>query len=268
MAIPPIHPRSGRLAGLCIKHGQDSKKRDSGAGIIILLLNRIERYGTLPFTVFRETSDMDQSSSPKAEARKDEIIAAAATVFFDKGFSRTSMDDVIGLVRGSKRTLYKYFSSKDDLFFAVVTRVVDRTMEGLTVEQGSDLPETLRQFGVSYLSAIVSPDGLSLFRAVSAEVPYLPKLGERFLHDATDRVLSLLAGYFEEQNQAATGGRIKDPPLAAAQFLALVRGQVHFAALLGGGVPDNEQIAHAVNQAVETFLHGAVDRADTPSTQQ
>lgn len=178
------------------------------------------------------------------------------------------MDDVIGIVGGSKRTLYKYFSSKDELFFAVVTRVVDRTMERLTVEPGSDMPETLRRFGVNYLHTIVSPDGLSLFRAVSAEVPHLPKLGERFLHAATDRVLRLLAGYFEEQNRAGGPATIKDPLLAAEQFLALVRGQVHFAALLGGGVPGDEQVARAASQAVETFLHGAVGRADIASTRR
>lgn len=204
---------------------------------------------------------MDHTLSPREEARKNEIIAAAAAVFFDKGFFRTSMDDVISIVGGSKRTLYKYFPGKDELFFAVVTRVVDRTMEGLKVEHNRDLRETLTQFGTSYLRAVASQDGLSLFRAVNSEAPHLPKLGERFLRDATGRVLQLLAGYFEEQNQFEV--RIRAPLLAAEQFLALVRGHIHFVALLGGVVPSGGQIERAVGQAVDTFLHGAVGVAES-----
>ena len=206
---------------------------------------------------------MNQSFSPKEEARKNEIIAAAATVFFEKGFSRTSMDDVIGIVGGSKRTLYKYFPSKDELFFAVAVRVSDRTVEELKVKHSGDLRETLTRFGVTYLRTVVSPDGLALFRAVISEAPHLPKLGESFLHHATNRISQLLVDYFEEQNQVETQEKISDPLLAAQQFLALVRGPTHYVALLGGSPPSDEQIARAVRQAVATFLYGVTGNPDT-----
>ncbi len=202
---------------------------------------------------------MDHETSPKQEARKNVIVAAAATVFFEKGFSRTSMDDVIAIVGGSKRTLYKYFPSKEELFSAVVTSVADRTMEGLALEPERDLPETLTRFGTSYLRTVLSPDGLALFRSVSAEAPHLPQVGQRFLDVATNRVAQLLADYFEEQNRRAPQATISRPRLAAEQFLALVRGQIHFVALLGGGkAPGEGDIGTAVRQAVETFLHGAL----------
>ncbi|EPF00319.1 transcriptional regulator [Rhizobium grahamii CCGE 502] len=200
---------------------------------------------------------MNQSFSPKEEARKNEIIAAATTVFFEKGFSRTSMDDVIGIVGGSKRTLYKYFPSKDELFFAVAVRVSDRTVEELRVKHSGDLQETLTKFGMSYLRTVVSPEGLSLFRAVISEAPHLPKLGESFLRHATNRISQLLVDYFETQE------KISDPISAAEQFLALVRGPTHYVALLGGRPPSDEEIAFAVRQAVATFLYGAIGSPDT-----
>ncbi len=170
------------------------------------------------------------------------------------------MDDVIAIIGGSKRTLYRYFPSKDELFFAVVTCVSDRTMEGLNVKHSNDLRETLTTFGESYLRTVVSPDGLSLFRAVSSEAPHLPKLGDRFLHDATHRVSGLLADYFKERNQQKPAETIADPTVAAGQFLALVRGPTHLVALLGGKAPAEMEIKGAVASAVETFLGGAVGR--------
>ena len=58
---------------------------------------------------------MDHTLSPREEARKNEITARGGGVF-RQGIFRTSMDDVIGIVGGSKRTLYKYFPGKDELF--------------------------------------------------------------------------------------------------------------------------------------------------------
>lgn len=168
------------------------------------------------------------------------------------------MDDVIAVTGGSKRTLYRYFPSKDDLFFAVVTSVADRTMEGLQVTKSDDLRRTLTTFGESYLRTVVSGDGLSLFRAVASETPYLPELGERFLHDATNRVSRLLADYFEDQNQRDAAQLIQDPMWAAGQFLALVRGQTHFAALFGGKAPSPKEIKTAVASSVDMFLRGAL----------
>lgn len=173
------------------------------------------------------------------------------------------MDDVIAVTGGSKRTLYKYFPSKEELFFAVVTSVADRTMEGLTVKHTLDLRETLTTFGESYLRTVVSPDGLSLFRSVSSEAPHLPKLGERFLKDATNRVAHLLGDYFKEQNGSQADEVVGKPLVAAEQFLALVRGHIHFVALLGGKAPSDKNITNAVAQAVETFLHGAVGKSKT-----
>jgi AcrR family transcriptional regulator len=220
-------------------------------------------YSTVPRFLFQRVllkTPAHNALSPKEESRREKIIAASASVFFEKGFSRTSMDDVIAIIGGSKRTLYRYFPSKDELFFAVVTGVADRTMEGLKVKHNRDLRQTLMTFGESYLRTVISPDGLSLFRAVSSEAPHLPKLGERFLQDSTNRVSQLLADYFEEQNQRQPAEPIGNPKLAAGQFLALVRGQIHFAALLGGPIPSGRDLVIAVSQAVETFLHGAVSR--------
>ncbi len=57
--------------------------------------------------------------------RRNDIIDAAEKVFFRKGFSSSTMDDVAGEAELSKGTLYLYFQSKEDLHYAICLRGLD-----------------------------------------------------------------------------------------------------------------------------------------------
>ena len=50
------------------------------------------------------------------------ILAAAATVFLQKGYLGTSMDEVAALASVSKQTVYKHFSDKERLFAEIVDK--------------------------------------------------------------------------------------------------------------------------------------------------
>ena len=54
--------------------------------------------------------------------REDDIIDAAERVFFARGFDGATMDDVAREADFSKRTLYKYFTSKNQLTLAIAHR--------------------------------------------------------------------------------------------------------------------------------------------------
>ncbi|WOO35198.1 TetR/AcrR family transcriptional regulator [Anaerocolumna sp. AGMB13020] len=54
--------------------------------------------------------------------RREDIISAAENVFFAKGYNATTMDDVAKEAQFSKRTLYMYFNSKDQLQYEIMAR--------------------------------------------------------------------------------------------------------------------------------------------------
>ncbi len=54
--------------------------------------------------------------------RRNDIIDAAEKLFFSKGFSNTTMDEVAKQAEYSKGTLYLYFKSKEDLYLAINVR--------------------------------------------------------------------------------------------------------------------------------------------------
>lgn len=56
------------------------------------------------------------------QAREEEIIAAAEKIFCAKGFEEASMDEIASESQFTKRTLYQYFISKEELYFAVVLK--------------------------------------------------------------------------------------------------------------------------------------------------
>jgi len=67
--------------------------------------------------------------------RRRQIIEAALACFTRKGYTNTTMDDIVAESGLSKGSLYWYFKSKDDLFIAMVTsmfeNVAAESMESL-----------------------------------------------------------------------------------------------------------------------------------------
>ena len=54
--------------------------------------------------------------------RKEEILNAAETVFFEKGLAASTMDEIADRAELSKGTLYLYYKSTEDLYMAIICR--------------------------------------------------------------------------------------------------------------------------------------------------
>lgn len=63
------------------------------------------------------------------EIRRKDIIDAAERVFFSKGYESASMDEVAKEAEFSKRTVYIYFSSKEQIYFEIMVRGYRLLME-------------------------------------------------------------------------------------------------------------------------------------------
>ena len=71
------------------------------------------------------------------EEREAFIISRAEELFCTKGYEATSMDDLARETEFTKRTLYRYFTCKEDLFFAVVLKGTERLMTAIKSEDGT-----------------------------------------------------------------------------------------------------------------------------------
>ena len=62
----------------------------------------------------------DRRWTRRKEARPAELMSAALDLFVERGFAATRHDEVAARAGVSKGTLYLYFSSKEELFKAVI----------------------------------------------------------------------------------------------------------------------------------------------------
>ena len=67
---------------------------------------------------------------------REAILDAATPLFYDQGFSRTTTDEIAAGAHITKRTLYRYFSSKEAILLAVHEEVLGRLLGPV------DLPDT------------------------------------------------------------------------------------------------------------------------------
>ena len=54
--------------------------------------------------------------------KRNRIMVATEAVFSRRGYAQATVDEIIALADTGKGTLYKYFGSKDDLFYTLVSQ--------------------------------------------------------------------------------------------------------------------------------------------------
>lgn len=65
------------------------------------------------------------------DERRGQLLAAASEVFVDRGYHAAGMDEIADRAGVSKPVLYQHFSSKLDLYLAVLQRHVDNLVSGV-----------------------------------------------------------------------------------------------------------------------------------------
>jgi AcrR family transcriptional regulator len=196
------------------------------------------------------------ASVPSRDQRRDVIINVAREVFFEHGYSGTSMSAIAARLGGSKGTLYNYFKSKEELFEAQIRDLCGGASGRLLNLIGGDAPpeQALTEFGCNYLQHLFSDQSIKLFRVLVAEAPRVPELGRLFWEVGPGRGRKALAEYFAA-SRAKGLLDLADCDLAAEQFLNLCKGSTHFQFVLNLIPPiTDEQIRRQISQTVTTFM--------------
>ena len=188
----------------------------------------------------------------KAEA----ILAAAERAFLASGFGAVTMDAIAREAAVSKATVYAHYRSKEDLFGAVVAHLSERRFHGFSAEalDPRDIEASLLTIAARFLDLVLSAEAIALNRIIIGEVTRFPVLGEVFWAAGPERTRVQIEAFLR---RAAIAGSlaVPDPRLAAEQFVALARGEIHLRSLLRLEDPgDPAGLAAAAASAVATFL--------------
>lgn len=191
----------------------------------------------------------------KTKARRDAILAAAASEFAEKGYEGASMSAIVTRVGGSKQTLYSYFPSKDDLFIEVTDQAIDRLMNAAYAELvvGDDMARTLCRYGQRYLEVRQLPEMVALARLVFGEAGRT-EIGRQMWRRVKLGGVAKTADFLTAATRAGKLD-VPDPNVAAFHLFALFEAElVDGVVLRGRDAASTEEIGEIVGRAVQVFL--------------
>ncbi|WP_299618036.1 TetR/AcrR family transcriptional regulator [uncultured Tateyamaria sp.] len=187
------------------------------------------------------------------EDKREQIYQAAVAEFQEKGFREASMDRISARAGASKRTVYKYFESKEKLFQELIYRHWARFAETLNVtyEPGRDIRDQLTALGRAEGALLTSPEVMAMTRLVMSEVLRSPELVEEN-QEKTD-----FKAAFEVMLRAAAADgqlRIDDPRQAAEEFIALIKGKAFWPVVFGAPVVSVTEMEQIVDSSVAMIM--------------
>jgi TetR/AcrR family transcriptional repressor of mexJK operon len=198
-----------------------------------------------------------QRTRQSAEDRRRSILAAAQKVFLERGYANASIDAVVELAGGSKATVYQQFGSKEGLLGALVAEGAEELAHMVhDLPLDGALDESLHVFGRHYLTLVMRPDRMALFRLTIGECGRVPEIGDVFYRTGPQAVGKHLTEFF--RNVAAAGLiKTSDPERTAYQFIHALRGDLYMQALLNPTRrPTEAELSRHIDFVVESFLDG------------
>ncbi|CAN5384247.1 TetR/AcrR family transcriptional regulator [soil metagenome] len=137
------------------------------------------------------------TSQYKTEIR-EKIVDAAIVTFSKHGYDRTKMDDIAETANLSKGTIYLYFKSKEELFYAISENNIKALKEQLSVlfTKSENLISDSQMFYVNFRKASEQSD--KVFLETIAESSRNQRLQEMLYHQRI-KVLDIVTEYLKLQ---------------------------------------------------------------------
>jgi len=183
-------------------------------------------------------------AEPRTQSQdsRDEILKAAMQLFANRGFHETSMSEVAREARVSKALIFWHFKTKEELFVAVLNRLlepyfIDFAEEAAVMDERAQIEKLVE----SYLSFV--RDNASSVRFFLAQMLHDQKLSESL----NEQVLKLYGGYramlvelIASAQQKGVCSRRSAPESSAAFLLSALNGLLIEYLFMGANAIDPE----------------------------
>jgi TetR/AcrR family transcriptional regulator, mexJK operon transcriptional repressor len=190
---------------------------------------------------------------------ESELVEVALSEFLKHGYGGTSMATIVKAAGVSKTTLYSRFASKQDLFIAMMKKMVEGNISARirAVESPSrPLADMLREFAYQSLEIGLDPIHFGVIRLIYGESHRFPELreaGEALAQASRNGILNIITDYAEREGLTFAN------PGIPAQFLSLALRGVHFAVVLSGTRELDAQKREEVDRMID-LLVASMDR--------
>lgn len=181
------------------------------------------------------------------------ILEAADGEFLTRGYAATSMNRVAASAGVSKATIYAYFNGKDELFSRVIGLRLERRQVFTAPLDMDDARSALSALGHRILEALLSSEAIATYRMVLDESTRHPELAQAFYSSGPSEGLAYVSAVISEL--AARGKiHVRDPCVAADQFMGLLRSEFLSRTLLGLPFREGRSPPELVDRSVDFIL--------------
>lgn len=206
----------------------------------------------------------------RPEARPEELLDAALTVFGERGYRATTLEQVARAAGVSKGTVYLYFASKDDLFRAMVEKNVIGMLElaeARAREHTGTSAELLETMVRAMWRALSQSEMVCMTRLVQSELPQFPEIQRYYWENVIQRHRRLLRTIVE---RGIASGEFRSEALAIVPTMvpALMLHLNHVRALFGGLDPDAPTLEAQLESILSLVFDGIRHRPIAPSKQK
>jgi AcrR family transcriptional regulator len=190
------------------------------------------------------------SQETQAQDSRDEILKAAMHLFANRGFHETSMSEVAREARVSKALIFWHFKTKEELFLAVLNRLLEPYFIDFA-EEAAQLNERQQTLKLVELYLIFVRDNASSVRFFLAQL-----LREQKISDALgEQVMRLYSSYRAMLVELLTQARAKglcetglSPETAAAFIVSALNGLLIEFLFMGGSTINPESAIAMVDE--------------------
>ena len=203
-----------------------------------------------------------EEMGPRARAKREQILSGARRVFLRDGFAASSTDAIAAEAKVSKRTLYSYYPSKEELFVDVLrkltienpqTRALE-SIEGMSPESWEELRGDLLELAQKIVSTMMQPDYLALLRTTIADIHRFPQLAGLFRAMVPERAMSSFAVFIERTRERGVIGGEVDGEAAARMFVGPLLTYAVLDGLFVAEGPPRKPASRRIEEIVDMYI--------------
>jgi len=203
--------------------------------------------------------ELDQPPNTRRErrvaARRAQILEAAARLFAEKGFHRTTTRDIAEAADVSEGTLYNYFDNKEDMLIGIMSYLGENQHMGASLIRS--LPMNARDFLCATLNGqreFIDRNG-AMLQSVLSEILVDPELRQQYYQELVLPNFELLEAHLQARREL---GQVRDIDISLAVriLVSLVTG-MFFLNVLGDPVVKDQ--ADELSQVITSIFFDGID---------
>src|ERR1019366_7741066 len=133
--------------------------------------------------------------------RRNAILDAAREVFGERGYHQATTLEIAARAKTSKRALYELFGSKSGIVKAIIGERVRNMRQPFDMRPPASRDEfftILKRFGVSFMTELMAPPTVAMYRLAIAESAHSAELGAALYEAGRLAITHAVRGLFAE----------------------------------------------------------------------